>query len=511
VARLTAESLDFARAHLEAYWDSDFFPKSFEFHALWRQWNLVRDQLSQTDIADLEVVLPRIMAAPKPDCTYRVVHQLDPLNAVAYTAMSFMIAEAVERARPVEAQRVACSYRILIDRHAGRLFREGNGYSEFVEQSRALAAANPSVLTTDITDFYNQIYLHRLQNAISSADNTLDELATDIEVFLTRLNDTVSHGVPVGPSASIVMSEAVLIDVDSFITGQGFAHTRYVDDFRIFGPSETELSKLQQALTLYLHKNHRLVLASGKTKILSSPRFLETVLDSPHEIERRVIHAELGLIDDLNGYDFEDDQSDGLPVNVQQRADVLRRLMQSVIEIEPLDLALARRVFRQSRRYRIRAIMPQLFNYFDRFAPVMNDVVLYLAKVLTPSVVDRYENQIEQVLTTTQTLDSKWIRHWVAHLILNSPALLMRPRFERWLRQYGNMEHQANCALLRRDVAWVREHRGQVDEIGRWQRRQIMRAGLALALDERRHWYRHLRGNNPSVMDQWLLEWLLAR
>jgi hypothetical protein len=422
--------------------------------------------------------------------------------------MAFMVGQAIEQARA--SDRVACSYRIQLDTNTGRIFREGNGYAEYLEQTRALAANNDFVLKTDITDFYNQIYLHRLQNAISSADQNLYELATDIERFLTKLNDTVSHGVPVGPSASIVMAEAVLIDVDEFISGQGFQHIRYVDDFRIFGASMSDLNRLQQDLTLYLHNNHRLVLASGKTEIMSSADFLGTVVDDPHEVERREIHAALGVIQAVNGYEFEDDQPEGLPVDVQRRAELLKVLMQRVIDIEPLDLALARRVFRQSRRYVIRAIVPQLLEHFHKFGPVMNDVVLYLAEVLRPSVVDRYEESIERVLSTTETLNSHWIRYWAAELILRSSSLLTRERFQRWLTQNADLEHQAHNALLRRNIAWVREHRARLDQVGRWQRRQIMRSGLALALDERRHWYRSLERNNRAVIEGFLIRWLAS-
>src|SRR5689334_10876050 len=97
---IPAEALDFARNHLTHFWDSDFFPKAYEFDALWAQWEQVRAYLSSTPIDELEVVLPRIMAAPKPDGGYRIVHQLDPLNAIAYTAMAYHVSAAVEAARP---------------------------------------------------------------------------------------------------------------------------------------------------------------------------------------------------------------------------------------------------------------------------------------------------------------------------------------------------------------------------------------------------------------------------
>jgi hypothetical protein len=96
---LPSESLDFARNHLTQYWDSDFFPKAYEFDGLWAQWDQVRTHLSTTPMDELEVVLPRVMAVPKPDGGYRIVHQLDPLNAIAFTAMAHQVAPAVEAAR----------------------------------------------------------------------------------------------------------------------------------------------------------------------------------------------------------------------------------------------------------------------------------------------------------------------------------------------------------------------------------------------------------------------------
>src|SRR3712207_232787 len=129
---LSADSVDFARRHVDAYWDSDFFPKAFEFHALWPHWDEVRAYLTSTPIRELEVVPPRTMAAPKPGGSYRIVHQLDPLNTLAYTAMAFMVAEDVERLRPPQAERIACSYRIQLAPERGSFFGPSNGFADFV-------------------------------------------------------------------------------------------------------------------------------------------------------------------------------------------------------------------------------------------------------------------------------------------------------------------------------------------------------------------------------------------
>jgi hypothetical protein len=67
------------------------------------------------------------MAAPKPDGTFRVVHQIDPLNAISFTAMACMVGDAIEESRQRAEDRIACSYRIKLDRMAGRFISEDNG------------------------------------------------------------------------------------------------------------------------------------------------------------------------------------------------------------------------------------------------------------------------------------------------------------------------------------------------------------------------------------------------
>jgi hypothetical protein len=287
MGRLSPASVEFARKHVTRYWDSDFFPKAFEFSALWASWPEVLDHLTSKEVIELSVQSPKVMAAPKPTGSFRVVHQLDPLDTLVYTALAVAIAPAVEKKRA--KNHVACSYRISIDSNAGTFFANGSGFPTFLSQSRTLAESHPYVLVTDLTDFYNQIYLHRLQNAISSCDPTLDGLATDIEKFLERVNG-MSHGIPVGPVASIIMAEALLTDIDEFLSERGVVHTRYVDDFRIFGPSREALTKLLAEMTLYLHSNHRLVLSSSKTEIVEAEQFIRAYLDDPEELERRAIH-----------------------------------------------------------------------------------------------------------------------------------------------------------------------------------------------------------------------------
>jgi len=344
---LTEQSLEFAREHIGKYYDSDFFPKAIEFDALWHQWDEVKKDLRSKNVGKLWVTSPRAMTIPKPKGGFRVVHQLEPLDAVAYTALACGVAKAVEAARMPADAHIACSYRLSIA--DGSYFAGGSGWVDFRKKTEELAAKFANVLVTDITDFYNQVYLHRVNNAIESADAKLKPVADDIENFLSRLNDSSSQGIPVGPAASIVMSEAVLIDVDLSLKDLGVAHIRYVDEFRIFSDSPRDLYRVLERLTLYLYENHRLTVSSEKTFVLNAAEFVQKHLHNNYAEEKVQL---LETLDVFNPYtdDFEDvDLEVADEEEAQQHAQLIAAI-EKVINYEHLDLSLARSVIRTARR-----------------------------------------------------------------------------------------------------------------------------------------------------------------
>lgn len=192
MSRLTVDALNFARAHIRQFYDSDFFPKPIEFDALWHNWSEVVEYLTTQEIGSYPVSGPRAYASLKPNGTFRIVHQLDPLNSLVYTAMAYMVAGELESIRfPIEDS-VACSYRIIISGNKGEFFSYGQGYDKFIERCNDLSQTYSHVLTVDISDFYNQIYVHRLENVISQCEPVGKQISKDLENFLLSLNGTVS-------------------------------------------------------------------------------------------------------------------------------------------------------------------------------------------------------------------------------------------------------------------------------------------------------------------------------
>jgi len=508
VARLDETSLEFARCHIRNFYDSDFFPKRFEFEALWANWAEVLDFVTSRDTSDLPAPRPRLMAAPKPGAGYRVVHQLDPIASLIYLAMAFKVAPALEAVRAPVDQHIACAYRVAIDAPRGRLFGDSTGYEGFVDRCQALARTNPYVLVTDIADFYNQIYLHRLQNVIATADAALAEFGNAVEDYLLALNARVSKGIPVGPAASIVMAEAVLNDIDQLIQNQGFTHTRYVDDIRVFSDSDSKLQGLLQEITTYLYEHHRLTLAGHKTEVLPSEQFVERYLQSPEILELQEAHSRLrGLSGRLDFYDAYVDEPwlfEGPPDPT-----VIQALMAQLVARPRLDLGLARHILRRCRQYRVRAIIPALLPRLDFFAPVMPAVILYLDRVTTDGFLDRNLGAIA-ALYDSQAAKYPFVRMWLDHYCSQYRRCMAHPRIRAAVMS-GSIAAQAQGASALKDIAWVRRHKTEVDNLGPFDRRQVLRASLVLARDERTVWLRGLLRNECTLVDRLVITYLLAQ
>jgi Reverse transcriptase (RNA-dependent DNA polymerase) len=503
MAILSETSLDFAREHIERYYDSDFFPKPAEFAAVWHQWDEVKHELLSRNVEKMWVNSPRVMAIQKPKGGFRVVHQLEPLDAIVYTALAHTVVKDVECSRMPVDLNVACSYRF--DAHRGSFYAGGSGWPAFEQKTRQLAASYENVLVTDISDFYNQIYLHRLNNAIELANSSLRSIGNDIEKFLSTLNSKSSQGIPVGPAASIVMSEAVLIDVDRYIRDMGLEHTRYVDDFRVFSNSTTELEKALERLTLYLYQHHRLTISSEKTFITKSSKFVLDHIRNTYLEDTQLVVDTLVQFDSYTG-DYEE-----IEVEVHEVIDYRTALvdaLQEVLSHQHLDLGLARSVIRTARRRSIDTVALPLVKQMHFFLPVVNDAMLYLHEVTTPTLAQELQLHLEEI-SRDPALQNQIVRFWFEWYIAQHETLLNSETLRNFVMGGANIENQAQAAITTRNVAWVRNQKTNISSLGTWGRRAVLRASQVLPSDERNHWLKLFTGNAPAPLEKWVAKWVI--
>jgi len=415
--------------------------------------------------------------------------------------MAYEIGASIEAKRAPALDRIACSYRINIAN--GSFFDGGSGWVDFKDKSQELADENEFAAITDISDFYNQIYLHRLQNAIEAANVAHKPLASDIEDFLLALNNKASQGVPVGPAASIIMAEAVMIDIDAFISQCGVAHTRYVDDIRMFSDSEAKLAEALEKLTLYLYENHRLTLATDKTKLMSAGDFVAHHLRNPYLDDKDELMEEL---DNISPYGGEDEDEE---IYENDAGETLVDALEKILEFDSIDLGLARGIIRTARRSNIPNLITTLLENFDYFAPVAPDIFLYLQEVINSSTSALIKSGLEGVCDMYES-NCSLVRFWLEHFISSHAVLLASQKLKTFVMAGSNIENKARAAITLSDIAWVRTHKAQIYNVGARARRSIINAARVLPSDERNPWLSLVAQNAALPLEKWLANWVKA-
>lgn len=503
---LSDQGLEFARAHLTNFADSDFFPPLFEYEAIWSNWKRFKADVVRSNIAKLWLPSPLVLPAPKLTDTFRIVHQLDPLSAIAYTALAHDVALKVESKRIDPEFKIACSYRLNID--GGAFFAKGTGYSDFLDSTKAGCESNDFLLTADVSDFYNQIYSHRVRNALASADASLEQLAKDVEHVIHALGAEASNGIPTGPNASIIFSEAIFIDIDQALLKEGYSFCRYVDDIRIFGSSAAELRKASEFLGEYLFTHHRLHLSASKTKIWESKAFLEREFFNHYAMAVQEAFNVLGSVayggvaSVINWGDEDEDEEDGIPFGILvAREDVdpaesisliVERVQKTIADTGRCDLNLLKALLRKSRIFNDHGYLKIYNQYPEIFLPVFHEHCKTMRQLVEYGDSGEVIGLIRGIYES-EYIGLKFIRYWADWLATQSGELLEGSGAHDRIRATGDMRHRANAAIISKDLAWVRAYRGQVDQLGEWDARAMVQASRILSRDEREPFLRNLK------------------
>lgn len=503
---LTEDSLDFARRHITSYYDTDFYPKPFEYRALWHFWDDVKKYLLQTPLATLFSAPPKMVAWPKARGGYRVVHQLEPLDAITYVALVHAVAQQISDARM--GPEIACSYRIDVDYTS--FFSEGSGFALYRQQCETLSDDYEYVLSTDISDFYNQIYLHRVGNAIESAVSS--EAGKQIEAFISRLNNKASQGIPVGPSPSVILAEAVMIDVDQYIFNAGFEHVRYVDDIRIFSNSRKDLEIFLENLVIYLHDAHRLNIVSEKTSVRESSEFLHSELQNQYQLEKLDILRDIEVANPYSiheNFDPPDDDSEDEDEDAMSPGEVLHDALTRARNFGLVDLAVIRAIIRRAKAHTLPDLALPLVEDLDFFSPAANDIALYLA-ALADDELEALRPKLSE-MCQNGSLDKQCIRTWMEWLFSQKPVLMEDAGIKKFLYSRGSIPAQSLAAVRNKNIAWAKSAKGKILTSASWDRRAYLYSLSVLSGDELSKFIGPtLKHSSLTPTDRWVARWVEA-
>lgn len=509
--RLRRDSLEWALAHLLKNGDTDLLPVPFEYEAIKANWKAILPNLELRDLRTFEPGALERFLVPKPEGAFRVVMRLDPIDALLYTAAVYECAPIVETARA--RREVACAYRID-PAPDGRLFAVESAWDAFTAESVKFMSRKSIkyVVTADISDFYSQIGHHRVTNALEAA-GVASVRAQSIERILSGWSALQSRGVPVGPQASIVLAEAVLMDVDAYLANHSYRHVRFVDDFRIFCRSEKEAVSAMHDLCDYLFTAHRRALTPSKTRTYDASTFRRKVLEKPEILERRTKKAMVKEAVDAwaaAGYSVGEDEVEKDIKDV----DVLVRLFSECVADRPLRVGLTRYLLRQAARLRTNEIQALTLDNLDLLTPVLRDAFIYLGKAKQKKSVRVVAKRLVEFGTKSSHSFMQVVQEWMVWAACGFLAdVLSASQMQRVLSAAKLVRKDRAVALLapaRRDMAWVRSRKESWRNSGPWEKRAIIAAGAILSRDERTAWKKSIL-QTQDMLDSAVAMWALSR
>jgi len=121
------------------------------------------------------------------------------------------------------------------------------GYGDLQAKTKELYKSGYSwVVTFDLAAFYDTIS-HDLLIKLLSPKGGNQQFADEVRTWLRSWSSSsksseYSHGIPQGPIASDILAEYVMLTIDEKMSSE-FKYLRYVDDIRIMGKAEREITR----------------------------------------------------------------------------------------------------------------------------------------------------------------------------------------------------------------------------------------------------------------------------
>jgi len=512
---ISEHHLEWAISHLEKFGGSDVFPPSHDFLAAKHNWTAIKELVVDLVNRGISPCTPYLGMAPKADNSFRAVHELHPLDSIAITSVIYSIADQIERGRIPEERHCVFSFRVAPD-HEGHFFKPGSdNWVHFAKRrSELMAQYNHGwVLKADISDYYNQIYLHRVQNALEECLSTEKiEVAKYVHNFLHGLNAKVSKGVPVGPSFSTIIAEVVLNDVDQRISSYGLEFIRWVDDIYIFHNDPWMLFNKHQELAEYLYSTHRLVFNGAKTKLTLVSQlhvFLDgsedAIVEEHIKTLREARYTELvdELICEMNPYNYEDIDWESLSEAALEKyketeefkviANAYKILFEQAVTTN--NATLAKHVLKKCTAAKIRSLAPIIREKFHRLFPIIREIAYYVRRTFTNEMLLDLSTIVSGFCLKNE---NGFSLRWLAY-ILTLPNYPDGHHLDAQVFSALELRDQLLLAAKRKDLHRIKSFRTKVDRLSEIDRHAWIIASGALTKDERDPILEHIESRGTPM------------
>ena len=513
---LSHESLNWALNQAELLGESDIFPLPFEFLAIKHDWKEIKGFLRSENILKWQARPHRECLSPKSALGFRIATQLDPLDWLIYNALVYEIGTELERYRLPREDGSVYSWRFEPETN-GTVFSRNFGYRQFQERASELASASDIeyVVVSDIADFFPNLYHHRIENALRSASQSKNGHTTAIMKLFSQWREKQSFGIPTGPSASRLIAEVTIHDVDEALKGHGLTFVRYADDYRIFCETKTDAYRSLATLAEVLWKSHGLTLSGLKTEILRKETFSEQFLRTGKDVELEHLSKSFEEIVDALELDdwYSDIDYDELDDEEKAMVDELNleELLQQQLNRELVDVRLTRFILQRLAQLQDSDAAPLILSSVDKLYPVFKYVVDYLRRLKDIKRTDRIElgRNVLGLLDDSVVSHLEYHRLHLINLFTSSVNWGNEQQIAKLLNRYSDpfTRRELILAMGRSgQIFWFRQHKTDWHQFSAWERRAFIRGASSFESDERKYWYSSIE-NRLDPLEKAIVKW----
>ena len=343
---------------------------------------------------------------------------------------------------------------------------------------------------TDISDFYQRIYFHRIENVLQDAGcpKGPSELVKKI-IKTTRARAT--YGLPVGTTAPRLLAECVLNDTDMLLKNMGVNFTRYVDDFRIAVPAGTEAHSILCRLAEHLMVTEGLSLNVTKTKMTSTK---EIRRGSKARLEDVFTTAEMENMHAFITLNYEDEQprDEDTIANPFISAEFMLEKLDEIGDKKGIDLSVFKALLRALR------FLPGIDA--NRLLEKHADLLYYVPRefCLVLSAASKQEAfageivkaRVIELLAMPPYSDLAYVRSWLLNLFVDGTLPVSLLDWQSYDFNRSVIERRSHFFLrgLANDRPFFRALKTQLGSLSEWDKPAALMAGMCLPHDEYTNW-----------------------
>ncbi|MGB5099724.1 MAG: RNA-directed DNA polymerase, partial [Methanothrix sp.] len=450
---------------------------------------------------------------PKDRFSFRVATQFDPIDSLIISAIIHQFGSKIEAKRI--RKEIVHSYRFQ-PRTDGTLFDDLINWKSFWSYSLEKAKSAKTIVTTDITDYYNQIYHHTVENQLELSGIPAQAVRS-IMSLLAVPTQGVTRGIPIGPHTMHLIAEISFDPIDKSLISHGYNYCRFVDDIHIFCDDEEQAEIAIFDLARILDKQGRLVLNRYKTKIMDNDQFIKLserkIEDDPIDLLERTI---LGIIKThTSGNPYLTISMRNLSIQELEsfNRDVVEPLLNSYLQKEYPDFIRIRWFIRRLAQVGVPTAIPFLIDHLRDLTPALGDIAIYLASAERTynGKWDSIGNELINSLNIPIVDHSDYLKMVIINLFGKMSDL---DHIDSLLGMYDKSNSNIKRKIVKAAAKagkdyWLRENREDIPTLDPWLRRAFIFGAYAFSSDEKNYWLNKIKRSDnllEGIIASWILE-----